>query len=156
MIRRLAFSGVLAAALAFAAVPALAHGGGGGGGGGIGHGNDVGAASGNAGANRQGPSHAATEAGLNANAHAGLAGASKGVQIPGLTKGMTLTDSTGAAVGTITKVNRSAGGVVRAVLVTPAASTGLHRHTVPIRPDTITLTGGVATTTTLASSLKGK
>lgn len=125
-------------------------------GGGMGHSNVSGTPNGNAGDNSQGASHAATEAGLNANAHAGLAGASKGVQIPGLTKGMTLTDSTGAVIGTISKVNRSSGGVVRTVLVSPDASTGLHRHTVPIRPDTISLTGGVATTTTLASSLKGK
>jgi hypothetical protein len=68
---------------------------------------------------------------------------------------MTLTDANGNVIGTISRVIRSSGGVVRNVLVTPANTTGLHRHTLPVNPSTISLSGANATTTVTLSSLRG-
>jgi hypothetical protein len=65
---------------------------------------------------------------------------------------MTVKDTTGATIGTVTKVNRSRDGRVRNVLVSMA---GARRHVVPLAPSTFSVSGGVATTTVLKSSIKG-
>ena len=157
----------VAGALALSA-PAFAHGGGGGGGGmgggmgGLGAHGDMGGM-GNHGEdsttfrdNSQGPSNASPTGGANANSHSVVHGAGTPTgPLAGLTKGMTLTDANGATIGTISRVIRSKAGVVRNVLVTPASSTGLHRHTLPVRPSTITLSGTTAQTSLTLSALKG-
>jgi hypothetical protein len=97
-----------------------------------------------------------TTGGAHANSHSVVfgAGAPTG-PLAGLKAGMTLTDAHGQVIGTISRVIRASGGEVRNVLVTPASSTGLERHTLPVRPRTISLHGTGATTSLTLSSLRG-
>jgi hypothetical protein len=151
---------VSAAAGLILAAPALAagHGGGGGGfGGGVGggHGHDFGAGLGPANSGRdnsRGPDNASNQALGKASQHSVLAGHGPRGSLAGLQVGQTLHDTNGATIGQIRRVVRSPDGTVRNVLV----STGSNkRRVVRIAPGTITLAGGVATTTTLKSSLHG-
>jgi hypothetical protein len=82
------------------------------------------------------------------------AGAPTGL-LAGLKAGMTLTDANGLVIGRISRVIRSSDGVVRNVLVTPASSTGLERHTLPVRPSSISLSGTTAKTSLKLSALRG-
>jgi hypothetical protein len=104
----------------------------------------------------QGPSHTSTTGGAHANSHSVVSGAGAPTgALAGLKAGMTLTDAHGQVIGTVAKVIRSSGGVVRNVLVSPASSAGLRRHTLPVRPSTITLSGGTAQTSLTLSQLHG-
>jgi hypothetical protein len=95
-------------------------------------------------AKRQGPAHAADQAIANANANAGLATGSAPGSLTGLAKGLTVKDSSGATLGTVSRIKRSHDGTVRTVLV--AGSAGEH-HTIRLAPDSLSVSGGVVTTT---------
>ena len=104
----------------------------------------------------QGPQHVSTNGGAHANSHSVVAGAGAPTgPLAGLKAGMTLTDAHGQVVGTISRVIRSSGGEVRNVLVTPASAAGLHRHTLPVRPSSISLSGTTAKTSLTLSSIRG-
>ncbi|HZZ35666.1 MAG TPA: hypothetical protein VFE03_08070 [Caulobacteraceae bacterium] len=149
-----------AAGLIFAA-PALAAGHGGGGGGGFGggvgggRGHDLGAPGGfgpTARDNSRGPDNASDQALGKANSHSVLSGHAPRGSLAGLSVGQTLHDTNGATIGQISRVVRSPDGKVRNVLVSTGSD---KRRMVRIAPGTITVAGGVATTTTLKSSLHG-
>jgi hypothetical protein len=62
-----------------------------------------------------------------------------------LRTGLTVRTSTGTNLGTIRRVNRSADGSVRSVLVDSAEG----RRTIPVRPGSLSISGDVVTTTQL-------
>lgn len=100
--------------------------------------------------NSQGPAHAADRALDRANQNSVLSGsASAGTSLTNLRAGLTVRDSTGATLGTISRINRSADGTVRNVLV-KSAKTG--RKTLALAPNTLTVNGDVVTTTRLSTS----
>jgi hypothetical protein len=100
--------------------------------------------------NSQGPAHAADRALERANANSVLSGSSRTTaSLTGLRTGLTVRDSSGATVGTISRINRSAKGTVRNVLVKTASG---KRKVVALAPDTLTVNGDVVTTTRLATS----
>jgi hypothetical protein len=93
--------------------------------------------------NRQGPANASATGVANANANAGLATATA----PDLTMiraGQTVRTAAGATLGVISKVERSADGTVRNVLV--AGADGQKKVT-RLAPDSLSLSGDVVTTT---------
>ena len=146
----------LAGASLIAAVPALAQGRGGGHGGGHGagagaHGN-MGGQSGrgidtrtDARADSQGPAHASDRAIVRANESSVLHGTVRppGTDLSSLRAGLTMRNSAGTTLGTIRRVNRSADGSVRSVLVASANGS----RTIPVRPGSLSISGHVVTTT---------
>jgi hypothetical protein len=93
-------------------------------------------------ANRQGPENASPSGVANANEHAGLS-STTAADLSGLTTGLTVKDSTGATVGTISKIEKAGDGSVRNVLV--AGANG--KHTIRLAPSSLNLSGNVVTTT---------
>lgn len=102
----------------------------------------------------QGPVHASDRALERANANSVLSGSTGvGGSLMGLRTGLTVRDTTGAAIGTVTRVNRSSDGTVRSVIV--SSDSGRHR-TVRLAPESLSVSGDVVTTTKLATSIKGR
>jgi hypothetical protein len=157
-----------ALAFASAALAGGGHGGGGGGlgglGGGFGGASHVGGGLGNSlsrgdgldrndpssgdasGLNSQGSVHASATAKGHANGHAAIFDTPSGVtsgRLAGLSTGMMVKDASGVPVGRVTKILRSDNGVVRVLVV----SAGDPRHTIPLSPLGLSVSGGVATTT---------
>lgn len=64
--------------------------------------------------------------------------------LPGLSKGLTVRNSAGTDIGTVSRIVTDANGTIRAVLVT--SSTG---RTFRLAPSTLTISGGVVTTTSM-------
>jgi len=147
----------LASASLIAGGQALAQGRGGGHGGG--HGNMGASAHGGMGAqmghgldvrtdarvNSQGPNHASDRAIERADENSVLHGTVRPprADLSALRAGLRVRTSAGTTLGTIRRVNRSADGSVRSVLV---ASANGHR-TIPVRPGTLSISGDVVTTT---------
>jgi len=73
-----------------------------------------------------------------------------GGSLTGLTKGMSVVDLNGNTVGTVSRINTATGGRVVNVLV--KSSTGAR--TIPLSPGTMSVSGGVATTTSLKRNPK--
>jgi hypothetical protein len=94
----------------------------------------------------QGPYHASATGILHSNSHSVLKGTTVvGGSLDGLTRGMTVVDINGNTVGTVRGINAASGGRVVNVLVKSSTSA----RTIPLSPKTISVTGGVATTTSL-------
>lgn len=64
--------------------------------------------------------------------------------LPGLSAGLTVKNSTGTSIGTVSRIITDSRGTIRAVLVT--SSTG---RTFRLAPSTLTISGGVVTTTSM-------
>lgn len=95
--------------------------------------------------NSQGLQNANTRAISRANANSSLArGAVAPTALPGLTTGLTVNSSTGATLGTVSQVVTDSSGNIRLVVVT--SSTG---QTYRLAPTTLSISGGVLTTTSL-------
>jgi sporulation protein YlmC with PRC-barrel domain len=91
----------------------------------------------------QGPMHASPTGIAHANSHSVLAaGAVASTALPGLATGMTVQSSTGTTLGTISQVVTDSSGNIRMVFVT--SPTG---QTLRLAPTTLTISGGVVTTT---------
>jgi hypothetical protein len=94
----------------------------------------------------QGPYHASATGIRHSNSHSVLRGTTVvGGSLSGLTRGMSVVDVNGNTVGTVRGINTASGGRVVNVLV--KSSTGAR--TIPLSPATLSVSGGVATTTSL-------
>jgi hypothetical protein len=95
--------------------------------------------------NSQGPAHASDRAIERADDNSVLHGTVRPprADLSALRAGLTVRNSAGTTLGTIRRVNRSADGSVRSVLI---ASADGHR-TIPVRPGTLSISGDVVTTT---------
>lgn len=103
-------------------------------------------------ANRMGPVRASATGVAHANARAGLAAAAPATNsLSGLNPGMTVRTASGRTIGTVSRVERSADGTVRAVLVRAA---GGARRVVALAPRSLSISGEVVTTTQTAGSLR--
>ena len=98
-------------------------------------------------ARSQGPAHASDRAIARANENSVLHGTVRppGANLGGLRSGLTVRNSAGTTLGTIRRVNRSADGSVRSVLVASADGP----RTIPVRPGTLSISGDIVTTTQL-------
>ena len=97
-------------------------------------------------AHSQGPLHASATGIAHSSGHSVLKGTTGvGGSISGLTKGMTVVDANGNTVGTVKAINAASGGRVVNVLVKSSTS----RRTIPLSPATMSVSGNVATTTSL-------
>lgn len=93
--------------------------------------------------NSQGPANASATGIAHANANSVLArGAVSTSTLPGLTTGLTVNNSTGTSIGTVSQVITGTDGSIRAVVVT--SPTG---QTFRLAPSTLTISGNVVTTT---------
>jgi sporulation protein YlmC with PRC-barrel domain len=91
----------------------------------------------------QGPMHASPTGIAHANSRSVLAaGAVASTALPGLATGMTVQTSTGTMLGTVTQIVTGTDGTIRMVIVT--SSTG---QTFRLSPSSLTISGGVLTTT---------
>lgn len=91
----------------------------------------------------QGPMHASTTGIANANTRSVLAGgAVAGTALPGLTTGLAVQTSTGTTLGKVSKVVTDTKGNIRLVVVTSATG-----KTYRLAPSTLSISGGVVTTT---------
>lgn len=100
--------------------------------------------------NSQGPYHASPTGIAHANSHSVLAGgAVASTSLPGLTTGLTVQNSTGTTLGTVSRVVTDSSGNIRMVYVT--SSTG---QVYAVAPSTLSISGNVVTTssTTLTTS----
>ena len=94
---------------------------------------------------RMGPARASASGVAHSNAHAGLRTASANTgALADLKTGMTVQTTSGATLGTVSRVERSADGTVRNVLVTTASGA---RRVLRLAPSSLSVSGGVATTT---------
>ena len=97
----------------------------------------------NARVNSQGPANASPTGIAHANEHSVLArGAVQATTLPGLTTGLTVNNSAGTSIGTVSRVVTGTDGTIRMVIVT--SSTG---QTFRLPANTLTISGGVVTTT---------
>lgn len=93
--------------------------------------------------NSQGPLHASPTGIAHANAHSVLAsGAVVSGSLAGLTTGLTVNTSGGTTLGTVSQIVTDSGGNVRLVIVTSP-----NGQTYRLSPTTLSLSGGVVTTT---------
>jgi hypothetical protein len=93
--------------------------------------------------NSQGLMHASPNGITHSNTRSALArGAVSSTALPGLTTGLTVNNSTGASIGTVSQVITGTDGSIRAVVVT--SPTG---QTIRLAPTTLSISGGVVTTT---------
>lgn len=92
---------------------------------------------------REGPTHASPTGVANANENAGLSSTTAAADLSGLSTGLTVKDSTGATLGTVSKIEKSKDGTVRNVLV--ASATG--KRTIRLAPNSLSISGDVVTTT---------
>jgi len=93
-------------------------------------------------AGREGPDRASPTGVANANENAGLSSATA-ADLSGLTTGLTVKDSTGATLGTVSKIEKSKDGTVRNVLVESATG----KRTIRLAPNSLSVSGDVVTTT---------
>jgi hypothetical protein len=95
--------------------------------------------------NSQGPAHASDRAIERADENSVLHGTVRPprADLSSLRAGLTVRNSAGTTLGTIRRVNRSADGSVRSVLVASADGP----RTIPVRPGTLSISGDVVTTT---------
>jgi hypothetical protein len=94
--------------------------------------------------NSRGPEHASDRAIERANENSVLSGTTRTrADLSALRTGLTVRNSTGTELGTIRRINRSADGSVRSVLVSSATG----NRTIPVRPGTLSISGDVVTTT---------
>ena len=94
--------------------------------------------------NSQGPANASPTGVAHANEHSVLASGSVASDtLPGLTTGLTVQSSTGTSLGTVSKIVTGKDGSIRQVYVT--TSTG---QTIKLPANSLTISGGVVTTTT--------
>ena len=99
----------------------------------------------------QGPLHASATGVAHSSSRSVLKGTTVvGGSLDGLTKGMTVVDANGNTVGTVKRINAATGGRVVNVLV--QSSTGAR--TIPLSPTTLSVSGGVVTTTSLKRHTK--
>lgn len=97
----------------------------------------------NAKANSQGVLNANPNGISHSSSNSALArGAVSSTALPGLTTGLTVNNSTGASIGTVSQVITGTDGSIRAVVVT--SPTG---QTTRLLPNTLSISGGVVTTT---------
>jgi hypothetical protein len=93
--------------------------------------------------NSQGPNHASPTGIAHANQNSVLArGAVSSTALAGLTTGLTVQNSSGTTIGTVSQVVTGTNGSIRLVVVT--SPTG---QTFRLAPSTLSLSGGVVTTT---------
>ena len=93
--------------------------------------------------NSQGPANASPTGISHANQNSVLArGAVSGSTLPGLTSGLTVQNSSGTSVGTVSQVITGSDGSIRAVVVT-----GTDGKTYRLAPSSLSISGGVVTTT---------
>ena len=93
--------------------------------------------------NSQGPLHASPTGIAHANAHSVLAsGAVVSGSLAGLTTGLTVNTSGGTTLGTVSQIVTDSGGNIRLVIVTSP-----NGQTYRLSPTTLSLSGGVVTTT---------
>jgi hypothetical protein len=95
----------------------------------------------------QGPAHASDRAIERADENSALHGTVRppGADLTRLRAGLVMRNSAGTTLGTIRRVNRSADGSVRSVLVASADGP----RTIPVRPGTLSISGDIVTTTQL-------
>lgn len=93
--------------------------------------------------NSQGPANASITGIAHASPNSVLArGAVSAATLPGLTAGVTVQNSAGTSIGTVSQVVTGSDGSIRAVIVT--SPTG---QTFRLGPSSLTISGGVVTTT---------
>ena len=94
--------------------------------------------------NSQGLQHASPTGIAHASPNSVLArGSVQATALPGLTTGLTVNDSTGASIGTVNQIVTGTDGSIRAVIVTKTDG-----GTIRLAPTTLSISGGVVTTTT--------
>jgi hypothetical protein len=98
-------------------------------------------------ARRQGPANASPTAAANANEHAGLS-ATTASDLSNLKTGLTVKDSAGATIGTVSKITRSKAGVVENVLVASADG----KRTLRLSPGSLSLSGDVVITSSVSTN----
>lgn len=97
----------------------------------------------NAALKSQGPANASLNGIAHANSNSVLArGAVSAASLPGLTTGLTVQNSAGVSVGTVSQVVTASDGSIRAVIVT--SPTG---QTLRLPPSSLSISGSVVTTT---------
>lgn len=93
--------------------------------------------------NSQGPANASINGISHASSNSVLArGAVSSSTLPGLKAGLTVNNSTGTSIGTVSQVVTGTDGSIRAVVVT--SPTG---RTIRLAPSTLSISGNVVTTT---------
>lgn len=91
----------------------------------------------------QGPMHASPNGIAHANSHSVLArGAVSSATLPGLTTGLTVNNKAGTAIGTVSQVVTDTSGNIRLVVVTSPTGQSFR-----LAPNTLSISGGVVTTT---------
>lgn len=100
-------------------------------------------------ANSQGPAHAADRALERANQNSVLSGSTPVGSLANLRTGLMVHDSTGAMLGTVSRINRSPDGTIRNVLVTTNSG---GRRVIALSPDSLSINGDVVTSTRLATT----
>ena len=91
----------------------------------------------------QGPLHASPNGIAHASSNSVLArGAVTSTTLPGLTNGLTVHNSTGTSIGTVSQVITGSDGAIRAVVVTSPTGQSFR-----LAPTTLSISGGVVTTT---------
>lgn len=82
-----------------------------------------------------------------ATEHAGPTSATAPESLSGLKTGLMVKDSSGATIGTVSKVEKTKAGKVRNVMVSSADGKTIH-----LAPSTLSVSGDVVTTTSTATS----
>jgi hypothetical protein len=83
-----------------------------------------------------------------ATENAGPTSATAPADLSGLKTGLTVKDSTGATIGTVSKVQKTKAGKVRTVMVSSADG----KRTMHLAPSTLSVSGDVVTTTSTSPS----
>ena len=96
----------------------------------------------------RGPAHASDRALSRADNNSVLYGSARVRSLRDLDSGMIGRDTTGATIGTVSRVLRSGDGTVRNVLVRSADG----QRVVPLAPETLSVSGRIVTTTRLSTS----
>jgi hypothetical protein len=96
--------------------------------------------------NSEGSTYASDTAKTHANANSalGVDTSTTASTLIGLKTGLTVKDSTGATLGTVRKIEKSANGTIRSVQVASASG---KKKTLRLAPGDLTVSGGVVTTT---------
>jgi hypothetical protein len=96
--------------------------------------------------NSQGLQHANPRAISRANANSALApNAVAPAALPGLTTGLTVNNSAGVSLGTVSQIVTDSSGNIRLVIVTNSSTGQTYR----LAPTTLSISGGVVTTTSM-------
>lgn len=102
--------------------------------------------------NRQGPANASATGVANANANAGLA-STTAPDLTTLRAGQTVRNAAGTTLGTISKIERTADGTIKNVLVAGADG---QKKVMRLAPSSLSLSGDVVTTTEAAAKADKK